>query len=134
MMAKRAASIQALNPMLGRPAIGEGDEVYQGWLLKKAPKTADTDKIASVGRSLRMMANSIWSTLVRNGDFKRRFFVLDGYDLRYYKDEKALDYVGRIDLGTVLEVRDSADTETPEYSLDLVTDARIFTVSAEDKS
>lgn len=78
-----------------------------------------------------MVANSIWSTVVRNGDFKRRYFVLDGYDLRYYKDEKARDYVGRIDLGTVLEVRKSADADAPLQSLDLVTDARIFTVSAE---
>ncbi len=59
--------------------------------------------------------------------------VLDHHELRYYKDVAQREYAGRIDLGTVIDVRPSTDAAAPAHSLELVTDARVFTVAPATK-
>lgn len=118
--ARPSSLLRGANPMLNGIALGEEDSLFSGWLLKSAPQADDTDKADSVGRRLRMAANSLFRRIRRHGDFSRRFFVLDGHDLRYYRDGAATEYAGRIDLGTVLEIRRASRDDVPPFALDLV--------------
>lgn len=93
---------------------------YAGWLLKGAPKLDDEDKEVSVVRKLKRAANVLLSVLQKHGDFKRRFFVLDGNELRYYRDDTLSKQSGIIDLGTVLDVRYTDDPRVPAFAFQLV--------------
>ena len=73
-------------------------------------------------------ANLVRSKVQRHGGFRRRYFVLDHNDLRYYTDSSLAEYSGHVDLGTVTEVCESTIPNTPPNALDLVTDARVFTL------
>lgn len=65
-------------------------------------------------------ANTLRNHVKRHGDFKRRYFVLDHHDLRYYEDAAQRLYKGHIDLGTVTELRESTMVDAPSFALDLV--------------
>ena len=65
-------------------------------------------------------ANSIRNHIKKHSDFKRRFFVLDHHDLRYYSDATQTEYRGHIDLGTVSEVHESTVADAPPNAIDLV--------------
>lgn len=93
---------------------------WSGWMLKAAPKVADSDKDNSFARRFRRAASSMFSSLRAHGDFQRRFFVLDGSELRYYRDDSLKVYSGSIDLGTVLEVKHADRQGVPAFSIDLV--------------
>ncbi len=64
--------------------------------------------------------NSLRRRVSKAGDLKRRYFVLDHHDLRYYRDASQKEYLGHIDLGTVTEIRLSARNDVPPFALDLV--------------
>jgi hypothetical protein len=106
----------------------EGYGEYAGWLLKAAPRIEDTDKMDSLGRRLRSAANILARALRKHGDFKARFFVLDGTELRYYSDETMRNYCGTIDLGTVLDVRYADRQGVPAFAVDLVSARCCFPV------
>lgn len=106
---------------------GEGDDVdedglgeFSGWMLKAAPKMVDADKEASVSRQFRRAANHLLRSLQTNADFKRRFFVLDGSELRYYKDDQLERFLGSIDLGTVQQVQYADRAGLPAFAIDMV--------------
>ena len=105
---------------------------FSGWLLKAAPRLTDAgDKEDSLGRRMRRAANSLVAALLRGGNYKRRFFCLDGSELRYYRDESCspASFSGSIDLHTVIDIRWADRSSCPAYAFDLVTDARIFTLA-----
>ena len=107
-------------------AIG-GD--YSGWLIKAAPHVTDDDKEDSLSRRFRRFGNSLLSLLLNTPRYKRRFFVLDSHELRYYRDEGLATLSGTLDLGTVLQVRWAERAGVPAFAFDLVTDARTFTLA-----
>lgn len=113
------------------PAVADEphDGEYSGWLLKAAPKVEDADKEDSLGRRIRRAATALVTVFSRTSDFKRRFFVLDANELRYYKDASRKVFSGMIDLSTVLNVRWTDRPGLPLYSFGLSTDARVFTLS-----
>jgi hypothetical protein len=132
------------NPMLGGLALGSdsaGSE-YSGWMMKAAPLLSDLDKRASIGRRFRNAGHALLRAVKQRGDLQRRFFVLDGQDLRYFKDEEKTEYAGTIELGTVRLIKRQGESlreaeakgsravreDLPPYSLLLVTDARVFTL------
>jgi hypothetical protein len=100
-------------------ALGE----FSGWMLKAAPKMVDADKADSLSRRLRRVANHVLRSMRRNADFKRRFFVLDAAELRYYRDDTLATYSGAIDLSTVLEVQWADRAGVPAFAIDLVSAA-----------
>lgn len=93
---------------------------YSGWLLKEAPKVDDVDKESSAARKLRRVANAFLGLLAKRSTFKRRFFVLDGHELRYYRAEDCAAESGMVDLSTVMDVRYSDDPRHPAFSFQLV--------------
>jgi hypothetical protein len=97
-------------------ALGE----FSGWMLKAAPKMVDLDKRDSLARRLRRAANHLLRSVQQNADFKRRFFVLDGAELRYYRDDTLSRFQGSVDLSTVLEVKFAERAGVPAYAIDLV--------------
>jgi hypothetical protein len=102
-------------------APGAKDEFeLSGWLLKAAPQTDDEDKKTSFSRKLRNAANSLIRLLQRHGDFKRRFFVLDGNELRYFQDDTLNHQSGYIDLGTVTDIKYAEDPAVPAFAFQLV--------------
>ena len=110
-----------------------GSAELSGWLLKSSPQVADDDKAdLSLVRKFRRYANQVVRSISQNADFKKRYFVLDGLELRYYKSDETNDknYKGMIDLSTVVEVRYSDREGVPAFSFDLLTDARIFTLAS----
>ena len=64
--------------------------------------------------------NLLRRKVLKTGDLKRRYFVLDHHDLRYYTDASQSTYLGHIDLGTVTEIRKSVRDDVPDFALDLV--------------
>ncbi len=60
--------------------------------------------------------------LTSTSGFKRRFFVLDHHDLRYYTHSDAAEahFRGRIDLGTVTEARISTGGDAVDHGVELV--------------
>ena len=109
-----------MNPMMASRTIGNDDSLFAGWMWKNAPQSTDSDKVASIGRKLRIAANSMRRQFTRHGDYRRRFFVLDGHDLRYFRDESVTEYAGRIDLATVLRVQPAEGEDRPPHAIDLV--------------
>ena len=110
-----------------------GSAELSGWLLKSSPLVADADKAdLSLVRKFRRYANQVVRSISQSADFKKRYFVLDGLELRYYKSDETNDknYKGMIDLSTVVEVRYSDREGVPAFSFDLLTDARIFTLAS----
>lgn len=93
---------------------------YSGYMLKAAPKFVDADKAVSFSRKLRRVANHLLRSLSKNGDFKRRYFVLDGMELRYYRSDDMAHFSGAIDLSTVLEVQYADRAGVPAFAIDLV--------------
>lgn len=93
---------------------------YSGWLLKEAPKVDDVDKESSTARKLRRVANAFLGLLAKRSTFKRRFFVLDGHELRYYRGDDCAVQSGLVDLSTVMDVRYSDDPRHPAFSFQLV--------------
>ncbi|KAA0164371.1 hypothetical protein FNF28_03911 [Cafeteria roenbergensis] len=106
------------------------------------------DKAATLGRTMRSIGNWARRALRRRGDLHRRFFVLDGQDLRYFRDESRKEFLGVIELGTVRSIKRLDRTELrpgepgaaraaelrhdlPRHTLLLETDARTFTLVPE---
>ena len=61
---------------------------------------ADSDKVDTLFRRLAKAANAMRQKLAVAGAYKRRFFVLNGSILTYYRDETLVAQSGRIDLNT----------------------------------
>lgn len=58
--------------------------IRSGWLSKSGPARGDQDK-GGGRRMWSLAAVSMMRKMKRHGDYKRRFFVLDGDGLKYYK-------------------------------------------------
>jgi CRP-like cAMP-binding protein len=122
-----AAAMARLGPGDGDDATIDGE--YCGWCLKAAPALEDSDKVGSVSRTIRRAANAFLSVFQTHVTFKKRFFVLDGNELRYYKDADRRVFSGLIDLSTVTDICWTERPGIPKGSIDLITDARVFTIS-----
>ncbi|RYG40341.1 hypothetical protein EON68_04355, partial [archaeon] len=112
--------------------MGEGDSAadgeFAGWLLKRAPKLEDVDKVQSASRKMKRAAKAFFS--IFGSDFARRFFVLDGMELRYYRDDRRAEFAGVVDLSTVTDVLQLEPGTAPlPGAISLVTDARVFTIA-----
>jgi hypothetical protein len=75
--------------------------------------------------------------LKRNGFFnksagsfasrKKRFFVIEGYMLNYYKDKNKAQQVGEVELiGTVTEIEKGASKKIPDHLCIKRTDGKVF--------
>lgn len=143
-------ALAGANPMLGGLALGQEklDAEYSGWMMKTAPQGTDADKEASLGRTVRSIGNWARRAFRRRGDLQRRFFVLDGQDLRYFKDDSKAELAGTIELGTVHKIWRFSDAlrsaessgskatmalrdDLPPHALLLETDARRFVLVPE---
>lgn len=99
-------------------------------MLKSPPRLEDTDKEDTLERRIRTAANVLRRTFSPiYGGYTSRFFVVDDSEMRYYKDEQMRTLAGTIDIATVSEVRPAERTDAPPFSIDLVTDARVFTIA-----
>jgi hypothetical protein len=71
--------------------------------------------------------------------YSRYYFVLRGMYLLFYKNPQDADAgvsgeLGRIELGSVLEVRESRDPTLPDNFLEIVTQERVYCVGAETEA
>ena len=99
----------------------------KGFLQKPDFKRAKQKVGASDGKKAgkSMFASSAWKT---------RFFVLDGMMLKYFAGEAMSKELGSIHMNTVKAVAASSIDDAPEHSIDLVSEERIYTLSAPDQA
>ena len=70
-----------------------------------------------------------------NKSWKRRFFVLEGPRIKYYKDAKAHKVLGTIDLGLCRGMRKTPAGKTNRpHCFDLFTSHRVFSFAAETEA
>ncbi|GLE07470.1 hypothetical protein PINS_up017781 [Pythium insidiosum] len=65
--------------------------------------------------------------------YRKRWFVLDGMILRYFKTENEEQELGEIHLTSVNAVLPSSVADAPEHALDLVCADRIYTIAGNDR-
>ncbi|TMW63838.1 hypothetical protein Poli38472_002779 [Pythium oligandrum] len=65
--------------------------------------------------------------------YRKRWFVLDGMILRYFKSEAEDQELGEIHLTSVNAVLPSSIADAPEHALDLVCADRIYTIAGNDR-
>lgn len=117
-------------------AASEGDpiqpqEVRTGYMLKRGPGKGDKDKGESLQRALSKAAVSLMGRVRKHGDYKRRYFVLAGPSLMYYKTDRREKMLGAIDISQLERVGPSERGDAPELALDLTTPHRVFTLVPE---
>lgn len=71
--------------------------------------------------------------MVTGSPYKKRWFKLDMKSrmLRYYKGQEEEEFIGELDMGTIVDVTFSKLFDAPEFSLDLMTIQKHYTVAAE---
>jgi hypothetical protein len=97
-------------------------DYFGGWLIKLPANFRDVDKGTSFARQIGRTLFSLTPSSLQPFAYRKRYFVLDGNELRYYRDDSLAQHLGTVDLGTVIDVRWS-DTATRkqlhEFSFDL---------------
>lgn len=94
-----------------------------GWMLKLGPSLGDRDKRDTLGRKMKLasgyLRRQLTSISIGAGNSTRRFFVLEGLRLTYYRDDTQHEELGSIDMSRVQEVRASQQSMLPN-AIDLV--------------
>lgn len=62
-------------------------DYFGGWLVKLPGNINDADKGISVAQKLGRAVFSLTPAALQSLSYRKRFFVLDGNELRYYRDE-----------------------------------------------
>lgn len=103
-------------------------DFWGGWLIKLPGNLKDVDKGVSIAQRLGRTIFTLTPAALQPLSYRRRYFVLDGNELRYYRDETCRHHVGTVDLGTVLDVQWAFRDHLHKYSFDLVrcTDALVI--------
>lgn len=106
-----------------------------GWLTRPSYKRA-AQKRGNEGRKSSWSDNLKTTFSASGTTYKRRWFVLDraNHTLKYYKDEISTEENGWIDLAQVREMRYSTVSDSPAFSLDLVSQDINYTVAASSKA
>lgn len=62
-------------------------DYFGGWLVKLPGNINDADKGISVAQKIGRAVFSLTPAALQSLSYRKRFFVLDGNELRYYRDE-----------------------------------------------
>eukprot|EP01035_Chromulina_nebulosa_P016896 gene16896-22385_t len=107
-----------------------------GWLYKPNFKRESQEKASVIEHANKNTTPFSWKRLITGSPYKKRWFRLDmsvGI-LNYYKSEVDAESLGDIDLSIITDIQYSQVFDAPEFSLDLISADRHYTVAAESHS
>ena len=99
-----------------------------GWLSK--PDFKRKEQKLSQYKDGKKPSTSMMGAMMKKG-YSRRFFVLNGMSLEYYREIDASTPAGAVRLDDVVEVTASVVPDAPPHAIDLRTTDQLFTLAAD---